>query len=83
MLESSLLKDYTLVVFDLDDTLYQETDYLFSAYQEIEKFISKILDFPYEKVSGFLQRTFESRGRDGLFDLFLDHFNVKDTSIKA
>lgn len=83
MLESSLLKDYTLVVFDLDDTLYQETDYLFSAYQEIEKYISKIIGIPYGEVSGLLQTTFESKGRDGLFDFFLDHFNIKDTGIKA
>lgn len=83
MLESSSLKDYTLVVFDLDDTLYRETDYLFSAYQEIENYISKKIDIPLRELSGFLQRTFESRGRDGLFDLFLDHFNVKDTSLKA
>ncbi|WP_166966371.1 HAD family hydrolase [Yeosuana marina] len=34
-------KTNTILIFDLDDTLYKEIDYLSSAYKEIASFISK------------------------------------------
>ena len=33
--------EYKLIVFDLDDTLYQEVDYVYSAYNAIDKFLSE------------------------------------------
>ena len=32
-------KNYSLVIFDLDDTLYSEQEYLLKAYLEISKFV--------------------------------------------
>ena len=78
MLESKDLCNYSLVVFDLDDTLYKETDYLFSAYCEIEKYVSSKASIPLDEVNGFLRSVFLSKGRDGLFDEFISHFGVEN-----
>ena len=78
MLESKDLCNYSLVVFDLDDTLYKETDYLFSAYREIEQYVSEKAGIPFGEVDGYLKTSFLIRGRDGLFDDFLIHFGVTE-----
>lgn len=77
MLESKVFYNYSLVVFDLDDTLYKETDYLFSAYHEIEQYVSRKAHIPFDKLSGFLKTSFLSRGREGLFDVFLSCFGIE------
>ncbi|WP_338358911.1 HAD family hydrolase [Yeosuana marina] len=40
----------TILVFDLDDTLYKEIDYLSSAYKEIASFISKKVTMSSEQL---------------------------------
>jgi putative hydrolase of the HAD superfamily len=41
-------KNNTILVFDLDDTLYKEIDFLKSAYNEIAIFLSKITKISFE-----------------------------------
>ena len=41
MLKYNLFDSYQVIIFDLDNTLYDESVYLFSAYNDIGKFIEK------------------------------------------
>lgn len=43
-----ITKNKTILVFDLDDTLYKEIDFLKSAYREIAVFISQTTEVPFE-----------------------------------
>lgn len=82
-LESKELRNYSLVVFDLDNTLYKETDFLFSAYQEIEKYVSEKACIPFNDVNGFLRRMYLSKGRNGLFDNLLRNFDIENIVTKS
>jgi putative hydrolase of the HAD superfamily len=51
------------IIFDLDDTLYNEIDYLLSAYREIAEFLSTFLN---EKV-----------GKDDIYELMCTYYKDK------
>lgn len=56
---------YRTILFDLDNTIYNETDFLFPVY----KFISeKFYPDDFSKVYNFLVSEFVCRGRKSLFD---------------
>lgn len=68
---------YSLFVFDLDNTLYDERDYLYNGYKEIAKnlvgaFPSKLADEYYD----YLKAEFDAKGRFLLFNKFIEHFSL-------
>ena len=67
------------ILFDLDNTLYNETDFLFPVYKSIsEKFYSDDFDIVYN----FLVSEFKYRGRKSLFDKLTMTFPRKGISAK-
>lgn len=61
------------VVFDLDDTLYLEREYVFSGFRHVARHIAEKTGLiPEEAVWGFLKKTFEEGIRGRSFDLFLE-----------
>ncbi len=68
---------YRTILFDLDNTLYNETDFLFPAYKVIsEKFYPDDFDMVYN----FLVSEFIYRGRKSLFDKLVEAFSQNGTS---
>lgn len=57
-----------LIMFDMDDTLYNEKDYVVSGFQEVAKYLNKkyTVDF-YEAYSSLLE-SFIAKGRGRNFD---------------
>jgi len=53
------------MIFDLDNTIYRETDFLFGAYKKISSILLPEYSIEAEE---FLKEEFESNGRVGLFD---------------
>lgn len=72
---------YKLYVFDLDDTLYRETDYLYAAYGRIGEYIAAGDAEKAREYTRFLCDSFASEGRQGLFQRLLDHYKL-DVSIE-
>ena len=70
------LQDYQVIIFDLDNTLYPETEYLFGAYHNISYQLSDLNHVDPEKMYSFLCKTFTEHGRKKLFDLLIDKFNL-------
>ncbi len=77
------VSDKTAIVFDLDDTLYYELDYLISAYKEIalfldrkqHKFVFYLMFSMYRNklnVFDFLCKKYEV-SKDVLFEMYLNH----------
>lgn len=63
------------VVFDLDDTLYLEREYVFSGFRHVARHIAEKMDIvPEEAVWGFLKETFEEGIRGRSFDLLLERW---------
>jgi HAD superfamily hydrolase (TIGR01509 family) len=73
--------DYTVWVFDLDDTLYPETQYISQAYTEIAQKIARRSDHDEQEMANFLLDEFRLGKRHALFDRFLNQFHL-DVSVK-
>ena len=69
------------VIFDMDDTLYPERDFVLSGFQAVAKWgeahLGVSADLGYQTLSGF----FESGTRGNTFNLWLDRFNISDQSL--
>ena len=48
-----------IFVFDLDDTLYKEIDFLYSAYREIARWVE--LKFSLKDIYSFMLRAYENK----------------------
>jgi HAD superfamily hydrolase (TIGR01549 family) len=72
---------YTHIVFDLDNTVYTETDYLFESYKKIAQFAEIEYAIKYEDVFNFLSTTFIQSGRFQLFNQLLDTFDIPASAI--
>lgn len=66
-------------VFDLDNTLYPEKDYLYQIYYMIGQFIEYQETYEHDKVTKFLIDEFEQHGRTNLFDKLIDRFALPES----
>lgn len=74
MLKSKMLKSYRVIVFDLDNTLYDENEYLFAAYADIGCYVARKIGGKAFEYETFLIHTFQKEGRYNLFDKFICNF---------
>lgn len=84
-MEISSISDFSsfsLCIFDLDNTIYQEEDYLFQGYHSIAEYFSKT-DSSHNTTELFLmlKNIYQKEGRDKLFNKFLKTINVDDSHI--
>lgn len=68
--------DYQLYIFDFDNTLYAERDYLFAAYQQIEIALNT------KGVADFLKSEFDAHGREKLFNKLIKSFSLSESEIE-
>ena len=67
---------YKLFVFDLDDTLYEESKYLFLAYHQIATKASMGDKQKEVEYTAFLCNTFEQEGSTNLFQKFKEQYGI-------
>ncbi len=67
---------YDDFVFDLDDTLYAEADYLTGAYKEIGTMLAGKYQLPAGDFFRFLEEDYRKGLRSGLFDRLISHFGL-------
>jgi putative hydrolase of the HAD superfamily len=60
------------VVFDLDDTLYLERDYVRSGFCQVASEVARVAPLPAETTFSFLWNRFTSGARGNTFDLLLE-----------
>lgn len=77
-----LVEKKTAVIFDLDDTLYNECDYVRSGYKSVAKYLcdKNVLKLTMEEIVEFLYEAFENK--KPAFDLFFEKYNMLETDIK-
>ena len=63
--------------FDLDDTLYDEKQFVFSGYKEVSKYIGKKSDESPKVIHSLMIKIFNEEGRDGLFNKVLELHGIK------
>jgi phosphoglycolate phosphatase-like HAD superfamily hydrolase len=68
---------FSLYIFDLDNTIYNEEDYLFQAYWTIAKeFAGKFPSYTIQDLFRIIKDIYEVQGRVKLFDKFLETINL-------
>ena len=65
---------YDTIIFDLDDTLYPEIEYLTPAFKAISEVIEAKYAVNALEINRFLIKTFEKEGRSMLFNKCFNHF---------
>lgn len=70
------LPDKKAYIFDLDNTLYPEKDYLYQIYYMIGQFVEYQETYEHDKVTKFLIDEFEKSGRVKLFDKLIERFSL-------
>lgn len=71
-----------LIIFDLDDTLYQEASYVRSGFKAVAKFLSKKYGIAAKKIERSLNYSFVHFGRGKNFDFIMSKYNLKGVSLK-
>lgn len=72
---------YHDILFDLDNTLYDEKFYLFRAYEQIGFLLENSYQIAAIEVERYLVDNFMKNGRDNLFDLCIKHFMLPNEAI--
>jgi len=78
-----LFSKYKLVIFDLDNTIYDETLFLFTAYAAIANYVSDKYNLHVEEVEDFLVTTFKGGGRKNLFQLLINQYLIPAEEINV
>lgn len=77
MLFDQLIEQKKAFVFDLDNTLYPEKDYLYQVYYMVGQFIEYQETFDHQIITKYLINEFETNGRAHIFDKLIEQFNLK------
>jgi putative hydrolase of the HAD superfamily len=67
---------FKLVIFDLDNTLINEEDYLFEGYKNIANYLSKKYKINNSLIEFALVENFRLNGRTNLFNKIFDEFKI-------
>ena len=65
------------VVFDLDDTLYRERDFVAGGYRAVARYVANTAGLPAEDIFRAMMRTFSTSGRKDVFTMVITSF-LKD-----
>jgi putative hydrolase of the HAD superfamily len=65
-----------ILLIDLDDTLYGESDYVRSGLRAVSPTIARLSGADPKSVREWMLARFERHGREAVFDHALDHFGV-------
>ena len=65
-----------VVLFDLDDTLYPERDYVFGGFRTVAEYLSTICGFETDDILSRLISLFETGIRGNTFDLILQNLGL-------
>ena len=68
---------FKAVIFDLDDTLYDEFDFISGGYKTIASYLSEKYDHSKKLILERMLDRYKNRGRDKLFDYILKESSIK------
>ncbi len=67
------------IIFDLDDTLFEEKDFVISGFSAVAADIAKAATSKKQIVFNYLLKQFYKKGRGKIFNAALQHFGLTDT----
>lgn len=66
------------IIFDLDDTLYNERDFVYGAFREVCIYLSKTFNKDYEKLYKDTIEILNIYGRGKIFNILCDKYNISE-----
>lgn len=66
------------LIIDLDDTLFEERDYVMSGFRAVAAFLEQERDLPADYSLPCMQAFFELEGRGKVFDRVIERFDVRN-----
>jgi putative hydrolase of the HAD superfamily len=75
------MSEWRAIVFDLDDTLYPERDYVFSGFQAVALWADDHLGIPTEQGVAELRHLFERGARGDTFNRWLAKYNLTNEDL--
>jgi putative hydrolase of the HAD superfamily len=69
-----------ILVFDLDDTLYDEKTFVISGFQAVSDYLQSNFSIPKEKSFRLMVENLKENGRGHIFDHILNRYNVYSKS---
>ena len=76
------LNNVEAIIFDLDDTLYPEKEFVMSGFQTVVKYLSKEYKLKQSKIFNILKTDFEKGIRGKNFNLLLEKLNLPKKELK-
>jgi len=71
------------IIFDLDDTLYPEREFVMSGFKVVAKYLAKKYALNQFKIFNFLRFDFKNGIRGKNFDLLIARFNLSKKELKS
>ena len=65
-----------VIVFDLDDTLYDEIEYVKSCFKEVSNYFSYKFKIDKSLIYNYMIQDLETNGRGKIFDNMLENFKI-------
>jgi FMN phosphatase YigB (HAD superfamily) len=76
MFSKEYVNKYQSFVFNLDDVIYPERDFLLQVYYLFAQFMEYSEQLPAQELLGFMKSTYEVAGRKGLFKKTAEKFTI-------
>lgn len=70
------------LIFDLDDTLYKEIDFVYCGFKEVCKYLSEKNNIEFEVLYKYSIEILQKNGRGKVFDILCNNFNIKEDTQK-
>ena len=67
-----------VIIFDLDDTLYNEKTFVFSGFESVANWISSLSSISKEEILQFMKDDLNKNGRGAIFDNVLETYYKKN-----
>lgn len=68
-----------VIIFDLDNTLYNELDYVYSGFRAVANYFNQVFNLPLEEIYSSMIKELKTNGRGKIFNNVLNKYKL-DTS---
>ena len=66
------------IIFDLDDTLYHELDFVYAGFEAVARFLASKHDISFERLFSSIISTLENDGRGAVFNSICREFSLDE-----
>ena len=77
------LNNLKAIVFDLDDTLYPEMEFVMSGFRAVAKYLAKKYKLSSSKIFNILKSDFKKGIREKNFNFLLEKLNLSKKELKS